>query len=254
MDKKQLCFLISHDFCSFVLIQNEDIILYEKVNFDNKNEEIIKDDLISTLKKVDLVKFNVDYLTISVLTAKTTILPSSVFQIAHLKNYFLASFENLNPNHSIDFNRISKLSIVTIYEISNWIKSFFVLRFPSVSIQNFATIVINGMLEINSNELSINISIFSDIIFITIIEKNELLFCNNFSVNNENDVIYYLGFTLQQLKLTDKKGKIVIDIEANLAFTNQESFSKNINKINIFNNFEKHFETNHHFKLHQFCV
>jgi hypothetical protein len=254
MHNTQLCFIINDTFCSLVhKVENEFNYLFG-FYFKNKNETLIKEQILQKLNEHRVFELKYDDVTIAWAGINSTLIPFAVFERNILKDIYLTCFNESKMNHEIDYNRISNCSIVNIYDIPLWLKSFFILRFPHFNLQHQITTSIKGLLEQNAYVLKIHTSVFPDILNIIIVEKNEILFCNTFQITHENDIIYYLSFTLQQENLLGKKGNITFSIHPLIEFTTQDSLNVILSKLPIFKDFIFLFDPINSFKLQQFCV
>jgi hypothetical protein len=254
MSKKHYCFAISNDFCSVVERVDTEYKYLGGSQFDSKNQILIKEQFAHFIQELNTPIFEADEISVAWMTENSSLIPSSVYESSMTRDIYLANFNELKPEHELNYNRISNLSIVNVYEQASWLKSFFVVRYPRVVIQHQHSMEIKALCEKNTYQLSVEVSILPTGMNITIMEKNELLFCNAFSYSHENDLVYYLTFTLQQLQLSETKGKLNLAIHPLCTEIKQESLETKLKSLPNLQNLQRSFDPLHHFKAHQFCV
>lgn len=254
MSKKHYCFAISDDFCS---VAERDGLAYRYLGgsfFSSKNQALIKEQFTRFIEELRVPVFEAEDLSVAWITENSSLIPSAVYDSSMTKDIYLANFNELKPEHELNYNRISNLSMVNVYEQASWLKSFFVVRYPRVVIQHQHSMEIKALCEKNTYQLSVEVGILPTGMNITIMEKNELLFCNAFSYSHENDLLYYLTFTLQQLQLSETKGKLNIAIHPLCTEIKQESLEVKLKSLPNLKHLQTSFDPLHHFKSHQFCV
>ncbi len=114
------------------------------------------------------------------------------------------------------------------------------------------------MLKNNASNLKIEVSVFPDLMILSLVEKNEIILCNSYEINHVNDVIYYLSFALQQKNLLQTKGKLNFGIHA-FSSIKEDDLSENLKKIDLFsqNYFASNqvtFNNSQTLKFQEFCV
>lgn len=141
-------------------------------------------------------------------TPKHTLVPLSVFNESSAQSVFQFMFGETVDEKTIDFNRLMELSLVSVFEIPDWVKSFFIRRFPQIVFRHEHAMTLRALFQKNTFKRKINVSFSDEYINICIINKNELIFSNHFNFKTSEDIIYHLLFVLEQEKLTDEEGEI----------------------------------------------
>ena len=65
-------------------------------------------------------------------TKETTLVPTAIFGDTNAKDVYRLCFGETNSGMQLDFNRIPEHGLVNVFAIQEWIKSFFVIRFPEL--------------------------------------------------------------------------------------------------------------------------
>lgn len=167
-----------------------------------------KDSLSKTFKNSSFLNNSFDEMILSWESQQATIVPSTVFEDSISRDIFKLCFGEVREDYSIDFNRIAELSVVNVYEIPDWVKSFFVMKFPRIIIQHGSSHTLRTIIKSNAFNLKINLITYSDFFHLTIVKHNELELNTTFSYQSVEDIIYHLTFTLQQKELLNQKGSI----------------------------------------------
>jgi hypothetical protein len=106
----------------------------------------------------------------------------------------------------LDFNRLALAGLVNVFEIPDWLKSFFIIRYPKSIIQHEGTLVVRRLMEMNDKDLKLVLVIHPTHCLLVIKHRQQLVFYNQFEFLNEDDIAYYLTFTLQQTELLNEQG------------------------------------------------
>ena len=106
-----------------------------------------------------------------------------------------------STNEDVDHNRFYEQGLVNIYEIQDWIKSFFVIRYPRITIQHENTHVMRGIFSGNAYSPIVHIVIQDEHFSLLISSKNKLDFYNVFEYKNVDDIIYHTMFVWEQKEI-----------------------------------------------------
>lgn len=250
--KRQLCVEISYDFIALYESLGSEVkhlgatLLIEKKDFQ------LKERLSDFLKEKACVLSEYEDVIISWVGSNAVLIPSSIFEPKNLENIYLTCFERQPIATDIEYTRISELSIVNVYEIPLWVKSFFVQKFPRVIMQHEYSHQLRGIIK-NSFSLHIFVNVYPNVMSIQVVNLNELHYCNAFEVNHINDLIYYLSFALKQLNLLNIKGKINIHLSDLVTFDARE-IEALTKEMSIFNTLQIQFDSNKIIKNQLLCV
>lgn len=256
MSKNQLCIQISENFCSFVELKHGEIEFIENIRFTEKKDFQYKERLKEIFLKSDKLKEEFEEISLTWVSKTAVIIPSSIFLPTEIESLFLSCFQDKNHGFDLDYNRLMENSLVCVYEIPLWVKSFFIIKFPRIVIQHECTNTARGILK-QAFSLHIQVSIFPDLMLLSIVDKNELKFYNTYDIAHSNDIIYYLSFVMQQEDLINKTCKINFSIH-NSVEDHGNSLEKNLNldlnKITLFNASKITFNHIQLLKFQEFCV
>lgn len=254
MSKTHLAFEISEHACSLASLEDGRVNFIGNLQFDGKKDFQYKESLLQFLKEKNLAELQVDDVSVSWVSPNATLVPTAIFQSGSAEAIFSACFNKQVAANDIDYNRLTESAVVNVYEIPMWVKSFFVVRFPRVNILHEYSHLIKGLFHNGAFKLQIQASIHPEQLSLLIVKNNELLFANSFEVNHHNDVIYYLSFVVQQLKLGEQEGILTFSIAKNVEQIKADALQKDLEKINLFRGLKPRFEDEKPFKYHQFCV
>lgn len=166
--------------------------------FYNRAEQSYKDQLLTAIEESGLKNQNFDEYTISWFSSKTSLIPANIFGESNKDNIFKLSFGDGTPTSSIDYNRIPENSLVNVFDMPQWVKSFFVMRYPRAVIQHESTMVLRKLFDGSLFQSRI-VLISHDTNFMLILTyEGKLQFYSIFDYQSAEDIIYNLLFTLQQ--------------------------------------------------------
>ena len=141
-------------------------------------------------------------------TQNQTLVPLSVFNESSAKSIYQLMFGEGTDEKMIDFNRLMELSMVSVFEIPDWVKSFFIIRFPQIVFKHEHAITLRALFQKNTFKRKINVSFSDEYMNISVINKNELSFSNSFDFQTAEDILYHLLFVIEQQGLTNEEGEI----------------------------------------------
>lgn len=154
--------------------------------------------------------FNKDYdeVTAAWSTPHNALVPLRVYNDTDPKSLYKLLFGEELDLKTIDFNRLMELSMVSVFEIPDWVKSFFVIRYPRITIKHEHALTIRAIFQSSTFDKSIHISLCDDYMNIFLIHHNELKFSNSFEYQTADDILYYSMYVLEQQDWKDEKVKV----------------------------------------------
>ena len=207
--------------------------------FNNNNELTSKYDEISVIHSNNLstfvptVLFDEDYLG-SYLQYNTKVFETDFFAFDSLENY--------------DMNNV----YIPYVNMNN----FFIDHFGSFNYQHASTILVTKLLELSKNNFEKQMFVHaSEAHFeIVVVQNQKLLLYNSFEYKTQEDFIYYILFTAEQLQLNPENFslKLLGKIDENDTFYSIcYKYIRNVSLLNIENqhNSFSQTENRHHFIL-----
>ena len=212
MSKTHLEFILSETSFSATWMNENSVTSIGTVTFLSKKEFQIKEQIQQFLEANDLINTEYDEYSLSWSSKLSTLVPMNIFSVSSASAIFQACFTKEIISNDIDYNRLAELSIVNIYEIPLWVKSFFVIKYPRIIIQHEGSHFLRGIFSNSTFKLGIHIVLHENYFMLVLVKHNELLFYNQFDYSNEDDVLYYLTFTLKQKQLLGDEGQLFLHI------------------------------------------
>ena len=226
------------------------------ITFDDQIAYRYKEYLNDFFLNEGIFKLNIDECVVSWSSFKSSIVPDSLFTESTPRDIYKTTFGDEIKKSEIDFNRIPNLNIVNVFFNPLWLKSFFVLKFPSVIIKHEGTHLLRYLSSTAKNDsklkivLSISDSYFFFIIFQGVSLKSYLL--NDY--NHEDDIIYHIGFASNQLGISNEEGVIDIVSNSNRSDDKINGIKEKIVKLKLFPKIEINSDPNLIFKALHLCV
>lgn len=222
------------------------------IHFSNQQANQKREELQSFLKE-KLLQIELDELVVAYLSPQALLVPSAVFENKEKESLFRAAFTQEVHANEIDYNRLAEEQLVVIYEIPLWVKSLFVSVFPKSMIQHHYSHSIRGIMK-NSFRIHVQLEVYEKHCFIEVVDNGRLLLANSYEIHNEQDLIYYLSFALQQLNIkVDQKWFLNIHIGADKDM-DFEQLSRNLKRISTYKNAEISLFTDKKMKQLLLCV
>lgn len=247
-----LAIQIAIDGIHCVVLKNGIVTSENEFLFDVLNDTRIKEQLTLEFESNSIYETDFDEITLSWSSDKTTLVPNAIFSESSPKAIFELCYGKNELD--IDYNRISELSVVNIFEIPEWIKRFFVIKFPRVNIQHEGSMLVRQVLNENAFKLKCSIIIYATHFQLIISKHNELIFYSNFEYQSAEDIIYHVMFVLQQKELMNEQGSI--ELVSGIGATTEliHSIQTGFTKISDIKSFAINTPTNFIQKAHQLCV
>lgn len=222
----QLCFQVSNQDLSYAIIDrtNKQIIQQASCSLIGRVAELKRDEATSFLREQGINDFEGD-VTLAFSGHKTTLVPQNIYGETNSKDVFELSFGT--TENIIEHTRFFEQALVNVYEIEEWIKRFFVIRFPRIIIQHETTHILRGIFEKNSFQPTVHLAITGNHFALFAVSKNQIDFFNTFDFTNTEDLIYYTLHVVNNLKYNEKEWSISwhTDIEQEVLL---EDFSKHL--------------------------
>lgn len=254
MASKQLTIHISRTsvHVAEVLRSSQEIVKSKSMLFKEMNALAYKSQLT---RFFDENKFEENYeeYTLAWCTPKQALMPMLVYNDTNPTDVLNLLFGDTVELANSDFNRLAELNMVCVYEIPDWVKSFFVMKYPHIVYKHEHAMTLRAIFQGSTYKLKTVITLSDEYMNISILSKNELQFSNAFEYQNAEDILYHLLFVLEQKNLKEETGKI------QFYYQNETTEEVAIEVVKLLNNHglvEKHriIESENSAKLQLLCV
>ena len=208
MSRTHLAISIAGFQVQFTSFRNDSILYHKDVALTSADFSVVKEELDSFIAQNSFISENFDEISLSVATKQSSLVPNNVFAESSANDIYKLCFGECENDNSIDYNRISELSIVNVFSIQDWVIRYFVMKFPTILIQHEGSHSLRAILGSNAFYLKATVILHADFFQMTIVKHNQLEFYSFFDYQNHEDVLYHLLFALQQKEMTDEEGSI----------------------------------------------
>lgn len=250
----QLCINISRTSAHFaeVLRSTSSLIREATLTFSSLQGYAIKDELKTFMQQEAFLKEYDEY-SLAFWGEKFTVVPFNLFDSKNYTDVFNLCFGKGNFNNDeLDYTMQPHLGVTSIYEIPNWIKSFFIVKFPRIIIQHGISLQLNGMNNESNFKPNLHVHIEQDYFYMTLFKHTNLIFSNSFDYQNEDDITYHLVHVLKKMQVISEEGQINISGKNNTL-----DVAQLINTLNAFSElkqFKKQLAEERIIKHHLLCV
>lgn len=138
-----------------------------------------------------------------------SLVPKALFNQDELANYLKFNAKILANDH-LEYDEINNLELVNVYVPFVNINNYIYDLFGSFEFMHHGTVLVQSLLNShgNNSETICYVHIVEGHMDITIIQGKKLVLYNNYSFTAKEDFIYYLLFTMEQLKLDTETTKV----------------------------------------------
>jgi hypothetical protein len=234
-NKLQLAFELSSFSFTISEIRNNEVLIINHTVFSGNTEREMKQDIQLALSVIPSTEKYEEY-TLSWVSRQCTIVPTPIFKASSISAIYATCFSKEAITNDLDYNVISEGNCVNIFEIPLWLKSFFVIRYPRVIIQHSMSHLLRSILE-KGNGTEVHLSIYANYFHLVLVKSNVLLLANTYDFSNEDDLLYYTTFCIQQNELSVEKGKLFLHISEE---SNKELVNLFYSKWNTIANFKSY--------------
>ena len=185
----------------------------------------------------------------------STLVPTPFYK--EEKNREILGF-NHNVYEEILSDKMQQMDAINIYSVPPELLNLIHKSFPNTQIKCKSSIFIEQLLlQNNSVEAKVYASVKNNILEVSVIEENKLELHNSFSIDTKEDMLYFLLFSMEQLRLSPEKTELILlddilksDEKYNLLYQYVRNISFGKRSENL--NFSKELES---IKSHQyFCL
>ena len=185
----------------------------------------------------------------------STLVPTPFYK--EEKNREILGF-NHNVYEEILSDKMQQMDAINIYSVPTELLNLIHKSFPNTQIKCNSSILIEQLLLQNkSAEAKVYASVKNNILEVSVIEENKLELHNSFSIDTKEDMLYFLLFSMEQLRLSPEKTELILlddilksDEKYNLLYQYVRNISFGNRPENL--NFSKELES---IKSHQyFCL
>ncbi|NCO63634.1 MAG: DUF3822 family protein [Flavobacteriales bacterium] len=210
---QELSIQVSLSGLSFCILQRDSntISIIKHIEFEKKLNPF---DALDRIKHVfnteDALKNNFKSVHVTHVNELSTLVPKALFNEDNLADYLKFNSKILKTDF-ITFDEIALNDSVNVYVPYVNINNFIYDTFGSFTYKHFSTILIENILAIDKNSESqkVYVHVESNHFEIVILDKGNLIIYNTFEYSNEEDFMYYLLFTIEQLQLNPETIKVL---------------------------------------------
>ena len=212
-NKQELSIQISLSGLSFCTLQRDSktITSLKEYVFEKKlNPHEVLDKLKHLFNSEKTLQSNFNNVVVIHANELSTLVPKPLFSEAHLADYLKFNAKILRSDF-ITFDTVDINESVNVYVPYVNINNFIYDAFGAFTYKHSSTILIEQLLiaEKNSRNTKMYVHVGTDHFELLVIDKGKLLLYNTFEFNSEEDFIYYILFTSEQLNLNPETLQLV---------------------------------------------
>ena len=204
-NRKALSIQISLSGLSFCILNKttNTVEFLKNISFEKKGTPFeTLERLITTLDTNTIFEQNFESVLIIYQNELSTCVPKELFNEDHIADYLKFNAKILNTDF-IAYDEIKVNDSINVYVPYVNINNFIFDRFGEFEYKHASTILIQSLLEkaSNSDEKKLFINVNKNYFEIIVLDNHNLEFYNTFEYQTKEDFIYFVLFTIEQLKL-----------------------------------------------------
>ncbi|MGB5667271.1 MAG: DUF3822 family protein [Maribacter sp.] len=187
------------------IILNSDRLTFEKSLSPNELQENLK----SLFEKHDLVNKKFSEVIVVHSNGLFSFVPKSLFDVNEMANYLKFNAKILANDH-IAYDELENYDMVNVYVPFVNINNYIFDLFGEFEYKHNGTVLVQTLLNstISIKEPTSYVYVSENQMDICILAQKKLLLYNSYIYNTKEDFIYYLLFTMEQLKLDTETTKL----------------------------------------------
>jgi len=195
-------------------------------------------EIIKIIAEDELLKSDFSSSTLSYSDFPSTIVPNKFYKKENEKSILKLDNETFNI---LKRDNVHQINSTIIYSIPSKLDEFISDIFPSISVKNKTNIIIDQLIEQEKtdNEKSVFTFIENKKVEIIVLKNDRLYFRNNFDFESETDLLYYVLFCFEQLKLSTEKTSLILFGDVKKEDRNFNILYDYIRNVSFGNNSEK---------------
>ena len=195
----------------------------------NANSEIITLDWIkSILKEDEFLNRNFKSVAVIFVTSNSVLVPDPLFKKENLKDYFDFNLD-LPESQSIQNTKIERADSWSLFPVQTDILDILKEKFLNLNVFHQSAPFINNILSNTKNtdeSTQANVHLYGKFFDLAVIDKQKLQLYNCFSYRHVNDLLYYILYVFDQLKLPAESTTLQLSGKV----TRQSSFFENLRR------------------------
>ena len=220
-------------FCLLDTVRNKYIALkhysFDRAgnNFENNISKVLSEDEF----------FKQEYKSSKLIftSKKGTLIPVPLFNKDNLNDYFTFN-HTLGEKEEIHYNKLKSTDAYVVFATPEYLSDLFRKSLPSLKIYHQSAPFIENIFWTGRNKKdrdTVYLNISRDMFDIAVVNGKKLNLYNCFSIQNENDLIYFVLYIFEQLKLDPEKTETVLAGEISKTMKHYEILKKYIRHISF---------------------
>jgi hypothetical protein len=157
---------------------------------------------------------NLKYKSVEIIYSSETftLVPQAFYQNSSAEKY-LGFNHDIEKGYLVEKTFFPKADAWCIFTVPDNLKEFLSLKFPRAAIKHNLFPLVERSLKENRNyseRKQVHLNFFRSSFEVVAISGTKLLFCNQFNYSGDSDVLYYVLYVYDQLKLSQESTDLVI--------------------------------------------
>ncbi len=201
--KYRLSIKVSLNGFSFLGLNDKKFLFFEDYSFSGiRNSQHLCFALDFILDRQDLLSKEYQQVNVIYDTDRNTQIPQLFFD--ENRKEAVAKLSYNFSNDELIYSDLIKMGYVNLFPIPKDLLDFISINFPTAKIQSKASVLIDCLMVDSTHsqqEKMVYLNVDTHSINILVFEKDSLLFYNSFTYKSPKDIVYFLLYVYDQLKL-----------------------------------------------------
>ncbi len=207
-------------------IESNHYIVFKKYEFEKiNNVDTLTDKLEQIIDEDDCLNTSFGSTSMIFLTQKSTFVPDIFFDELNLRDYF--EFNHvLEELDEIHYNPLNEIKACNVFALPTYVANLFYNKFRGIHYFQQATPFVKTILKDFSLPSGIHLNLNAGFFDIAVKKEGKLILYNTFLYQNDTDLLYYVLFIINQLKIDAQTIPMTLCGELSDRIAYQEALSK----------------------------
>jgi len=210
------------EFTLKIIVLDSEIVAFA-INANSKQIEAF--DKVASIADIAFNQFTFSDVQVIIIDNQFTLIPESIFNEEKAASYLNFSTETLE-DCSIVISKNKPFSLNTIWYLKNDLKKNIIQYWPGSTFTHLIASKLENISE-NQENHTLFVDALKGCLCILLFTNQELQIANQFDTNGDEDALYYLLLTLEQLKLKEENLQVILSGTASFK-TKMDKYFNNI--------------------------
>ena len=210
------------EFTLKIIVLDTEIVAFA---INSNSQQIEAFDKVESIENIGFKQFTFSDVQVIIIDKQFTLVPESIFNEENAASYLNFSTETIE-DCSIIISKNKQFSLNTIWYLKNALKNNIIQYWPGSTFTHLIACKLENISENHENH-TLFVDALKGSLSILLFTNQELQIANQFDTNGDEDALYYILLTLEQLNLKEDNLQVILSGTASFK-TKMDKYFSNI--------------------------